>query len=295
MQNNISTPFQFKSDDFFLYEGPRIPDLSQALSEWIIIAVCIKGSIQSQVDGKIYTVHKNDMAFALLSYSLESIMISPDLEVRLLGCSRKFIKQIFPNSTIIWHKVLYIYHNLIVHLDDLHVRDFERSYQFFKEMVARNDLLYYDDIMRYQTQSFLFHIASVVDHVIDTAEIEKRGIQSKDFLCREFLNLLSRTKPRPRSVTWYSKQLHKTPKYLSTAIKEVSGKTASEWIQEAVITDISDLLRNSSKSIKEICNDLDFPNLSFFGRYVRTHLGMSPKEYRKSRGGVKFSAKRYME
>jgi len=39
-------------------------------------------------------------------------------------------------------------------------------------------------------------------------------------------------------------------------------------------------LRYSNKTIKEICNELDFPNLSFFGKFVREHMGMSPTEYR---------------
>lgn len=284
MQNDFSSPFQFKSDNFFLYESVRILDPSQALSGWIIIVVCVKGTMQVQVDGKTYTFQRNDMAFALTDRTLESLMISPDFEGRLLGCSRQFVKQNFPNSATIWHKALYLYQNLIVHLNDKVARDLERSYLFFKEMVVRNDLLYYDDIMRCLTQALVFHLASALEHVIDSSEVE-RGIQSKDLLCREFLNLLSTTRPRPRAVAWYSERLHKTPKYLSTAVKEVSGKTASEWIQEMVVTEIAELLRNSSKSIKEICDELDFPNLSFFGRYVRTHLGMSPKEYRKSRGG----------
>ncbi len=32
-------------------------------------------------------------------------------------------------------------------------------------------------------------------------------------------------------------------------------------------------------SVKEICTDLDFSNLSFFGKFVKEHLGMSPTEY----------------
>ena len=39
-------------------------------------------------------------------------------------------------------------------------------------------------------------------------------------------------------------------------------------------------LRYTNKTVKEICNELDFPNLSFFGKFVKEHLGMSPTEYR---------------
>ena len=32
--------------------------------------------------------------------------------------------------------------------------------------------------------------------------------------------------------------------------------------------------------VKEISTELDFPNLSFFGKFVKAHLGMAPTEYR---------------
>ena len=44
--------------------------------------------------------------------------------------------------------------------------------------------------------------------------------------------------------------------------------------------DVIYLLKKSEKSIKEIVNELDFPNLSFFGKYVKRYTGLSPKQYR---------------
>jgi AraC-like DNA-binding protein len=45
--------------------------------------------------------------------------------------------------------------------------------------------------------------------------------------------------------------------------------------------DIIRMLKYSDKSIKEIALELDFPNISFFGKYVKAHLGVSPKAYRR--------------
>jgi AraC-like DNA-binding protein len=54
-------------------------------------------------------------------------------------------------------------------------------------------------------------------------------------------------------------------------------------IHKAVTKDIADLLSYSNKSIKEIMVELDFPSLSFFGKYVKKHFGVGPKEYRSKR------------
>ena len=42
------------------------------------------------------------------------------------------------------------------------------------------------------------------------------------------------------------------------------------------------LLKNPNKTIKEICNELNFGSLSFFGKYVKRLFGVSPKEYREN-------------
>ena len=58
-------------------------------------------------------------------------------------------------------------------------------------------------------------------------------------------------------------------------------RTAFDLINEAVLTDVRYQLKYSQKSIKEIADYLDFPNISFFGKFVRRHVGCSPKEYRR--------------
>ena len=40
------------------------------------------------------------------------------------------------------------------------------------------------------------------------------------------------------------------------------------------------LLRQPNKGVKEIAYELDFPDLSFFGRYVKKNLGVSPRQFR---------------
>ena len=73
-----------------------------------------------------------------------------------------------------------------------------------------------------------------------------------------------------------------TPKYLSYACKVASQKTALKWIHDYTTENIRYMLKHSEKSIKEISDELNFPNISFFGKYVRAHFGMSPREVRKT-------------
>lgn len=83
-----------------------------------------------------------------------------------------------------------------------------------------------------------------------------------------------------RSVKFYADSLYITPKYLSTVIKEISGRSAAEWINEFVIQEAKVQLSYSTKSIQEITYNLNFSTQSFFGKYFKRHTGMSPSEFR---------------
>lgn len=151
---------------------------------------------------------------------------------------------------------------------------------FLHRKITRIDHLYYDEIIRCLLQAFLYQTAHVLDNHVEAETTAEEPLQSRHQICQAFIDLLSSTKPVPRSVQWYAERLCKTPRYLSTAVKRASGRSASEWIHEALTREVADALKNSPKSIKEISDELDFPNLSFFGRYVRQRLGCSPSEFR---------------
>jgi AraC family transcriptional activator of pobA len=86
---------------------------------------------------------------------------------------------------------------------------------------------------------------------------------------------------KERGVNFYARKLCITPKHLSWAVKEVSGKTAGTWIDEAVILEAKTLLKSSDMNIQQISEELNFANQSFFGKYFKHYTGMSPKEYKK--------------
>ena len=102
-----------------------------------------------------------------------------------------------------------------------------------------------------------------------------------EVLFDEFMTLLQQYNKRERNVSFYAKQLNITPKYLSSVVKEVSGKTAARWIDESVILEAKALLKYSGMSIQEIAYHLNFSTQSFFGKYFKQHTGTSPSRYKR--------------
>lgn len=97
---------------------------------------------------------------------------------------------------------------------------------------------------------------------------------------KQFTHLLGEHYRTERSVGFYARQLCITPKYLTTLIKRISGKSVSEWIDSYVILEAKTLLKYSNMSVQEIAYYLNFPNQSFFGSYFKRNTGMSPSQYK---------------
>jgi AraC-like DNA-binding protein len=115
--------------------------------------------------------------------------------------------------------------------------------------------------------------------VANDKELSVRNRREEYFA--KFITLLSNNFKRERTVGFYAEQMCVTPKYLSLLIKEFSGKSAAEWIDYYVITEAKTLLRYSTMSIQEVAYELSFSSQSFFGKYFKRRVGMSPKEYRR--------------
>ena len=82
----------------------------------------------------------------------------------------------------------------------------------------------------------------------------------KEYIFERFYESLIESYQSERSVKFYADQLCLTPKHLSGVVKEVSGKTVGEWIDELVILEAKALLNSSSMNIQEIADRLNFAN-----------------------------------
>ena len=62
-----------------------------------------------------------------------------------------------------------------------------------------------------------------------------------------------------------------TPRYLSTLVRQASGRTVMDWVNEAVMQEAKLMLRHTDKLVYQIADELNFPNASFFQQVFPTH------------------------
>jgi AraC-like DNA-binding protein len=102
----------------------------------------------------------------------------------------------------------------------------------------------------------------------------------KEELLMSFLKLLSTNFDRERGVQFYADKVFVTPKHLTRTIKEVTGKTVSQLIDEMVIAEAKILLDCPSVTIGDVSNQLSFSNQFFFSKFFKNHTGLTPSQFR---------------
>lgn len=114
------------------------------------------------------------------------------------------------------------------------------------------------------------------------AEKQKRTRQEEVF--NRFLELVNKYAVRERSIAFYADRLYLTPRYLSTLVRQASGRTVMDWVNEAVVQEAKLRLCHTDKLVYQIADELNFPNASFFCKYFRRMTGMTPNDFRQENG-----------
>ena len=127
----------------------------------------------------------------------------------------------------------------------------------------------------------IYKVGDILTHYLtEHPEVDSPIHNRAEEYFMQFTELLGEHYKHERSVGFYARQLCITPKYLTTLIKRISGKSVSEWIDNYVILEAKTLLKYSNMSVQEIAYYLNFPNQSFFGSYFKRNAGMSPSQYK---------------
>ena len=133
----------------------------------------------------------------------------------------------------------------------------------------------------------MVHIYNLVhlmfqDYFVANSDSTSKSIDRKTEIYHEYSELVMKHYHEWHHVSDYAEALHITVPHLCSTIKQASQRTAGDWIAEAILTDAKAQLKLSVTPIKEIAISLGFENVAFFNRFFKTHVGITPKNYRNS-------------
>ncbi len=239
---------------------------------------CTQGQLSFTVNLRDYTMKAGDLMTILPGSIIQFRERTVPCKYFLILFQRDFIKGLH-----VFHSIFPLFSKIIeIPLISLHSKekDFLQNYCMFLQDIHHNEFSKQHPGIQ---ESLLISVFHTVNAVYQKHPIEKedRKHPRSEEIFREFIHLVLDHYKEQRHVGFYADKLCITTKHLMNTVKKVSGKQALEIITHAVISDAQVQLHSTRLSIQEISHNLHFPNASFFGKYFKRNVGVSPMVYRK--------------
>ena len=243
------------------------------------IAIVLSGTGKIRINLIEHTLKRNDLVIVSSGVIGELTNLSPDFDWCLIACSDQLLQEL-PRQGMVQR---YLQGRMIVHLP-LKEKECRRILQIFDllwEILHDEDRsldLAVSVIHTLFKQTEIYELPNTIDR-----ETSPRLRQEEVF--DRFIELVNNHAVHERDIGFYADKLCITPRYMSTLIRQASGRTIMEWINEAVIQEAKIQLRYSDKPIYQLAEELHFANVSFFCKFFRQKTGYTPTGYRQARHG----------
>lgn len=267
-------------DDLLLFDNfddvplPTEPKRTQCL----FVALCLNGQAQYSVDTKEHKVKAGDLIIISEGQVIGNYMLSPDCKGIAMMASDGFFQEAVKEVHELSQLFLFSHTHPVLHIQDEVVSRFCDHFQRIKAKIDDTGHHFRREIVLSMLKTLIYELGNVMWHLQQNGASKHTRAET---IFSQFIRLVELNFRTERRVGWYAEQLCITPKYLSETVKSVSKRTPNDWIDNFVTLEIRVLLKNSTKSIKEIATDLNFPTQSFLGKYFKEHVGMSPSQYRR--------------
>ena len=272
-----NTAFDAINNDIILFE--KLPRESRTDYPFKIdvttVIICLEGTAEGNINLKPYKAKAPCFLVILSDQILEHGYLSEDFSGLFIVMSKKFTDGLMPSAQDRLPLFLSVQDNPAVPLTEKELKAMVVYFQMLQQIVKLQDHPYRIDVVRYLTLAF-FYGAALQFH--PQSEDKKKSHQ--EILVEKFLSLVKANYKQQRGMEFYADKLFLTPKHLSKVMKETTGKSASDWIDDYVILEAKALLKSTNMTVQQVGDELNFPEQSFFGKYFKRVVGVSPREYK---------------
>lgn len=245
---------------------------------FFIITHKIAGSAKIKVDMVEYDLdNQNQYMINIAPGKIVSVEdMSEDFDARVILMSTDFIE-----SLMVYMGQDFPIRRMIADVNKL---PRERDTHSMEYIITVLSNIITDDSNPYR-RKVLEHILMVIfygsERTRNTIAEDIKPRTSADVITLKFINEVKNNFKTERQLGFYAESLCITPRYLSRVVKETTGSSAAEWIERYVVLEARALLKSTNLSVQQISDELNFPSQTFFGKYFKRRVGMSPKEYRR--------------
>ena len=239
-----------------------------------VISLCHKGSCKADFDMRPIEFKQHDIAVMLPDHIIGHGECSEDYSTTMIVIDREFFDQLTNREAFSGY--LKYKNQPNYHLN-------EEQYSQINTILATLRL-----VIEIDHPKRIESLANLLD-ILFYALTDYRGEESLDknenrntFLFNSFYDLLIENYQQHHEIAWYSEKLCLTPKYFSGVIRQITGKSAAQWINEVLVLHAKRLLyTRRDMNVQQIAYELGFKGNANFCRFFKDQTGLRPSEYRK--------------
>lgn len=254
-----------------MYEDSNIPEYFRT-SHYAILFVT-QGALSGKFNHLDVEIKAPAGVYIFNDHVLHYNSSTPDLKVRLLSFSPVIAEQL--SFSLPYDKVHYAYVRPAAQLDASSMQTIMRYLDLIEELMQK-------ETQKRQT-TILHLVRSLLSYLYEfftDSLASQKPLSRAEKLTGLFLSLADHYCSEHHDIKWYAGELHLTPTYVANVVKQVTGRTAGDCINEILIRKAKSLLLTSTLSVQEISDRLGFQNQSHFGTFFRRSVGVSPKAFR---------------
>ena len=260
-----------------------LPNSAPVKLDCFIIAFCLEGETSININNKSHVLKAEHCAIILPNTIVRHLHIIEGCSFRIVAISSKFMKEATLNRKETWDIGFYLYSNPIFPIN----RNSSYTLYLYKELalncISEKGHPYSKEVKKHIFSAIFCEILGALHQSMPIQEDSPNLCNNRSmYIFRHFMEKVSEDDGTHRSVAYYADKLCYSSKHLSTVIKKVCGKSPLTIINEHAMECIKYKLRHSEMSMKEMADFFNFTNPSFFGKFVKGHIGMSPLQYRNS-------------
>lgn len=276
-------------DDFFIMEVKYSENLQflkyPCRSDAYIAIFCKSGSLNVEINLRSYTVVKGTLFIGTPGNIIKINRLGNEgdsgFEFIVVAISKEYLSSISFDFKKIFDDRLKLLTEPCVQLEDRNIAFCTKYLDLIGEILS-SDVPNKREAVGSLIASLFYLLGGLMEKsAVKTPEASGATVNIRVKLIFEhFMTLVTEHHTSERNMAFYANRLGLTPKYLSKLIKQVSGRSAPDWIDSFVILEAKNMLKYTDDSIKEIVFKLHFPNPSVFYKFFKAHTGMTPSEYR---------------
>ena len=112
----------------------------------------------------------------------------------------------------------------------------------------------------------------------ETEDLNRRLLRARDAMDRAYAE--------PLDVRAVAAVAHISPAHFSRSFRDVFGETPHRYLQRRRVERAMFLLRETDRSVTDVCFDVAFSSLGTFSRTFRDIVGETPSAYRRGHGPI---------